>query len=58
MYLKVSGQSEGFSTLLTHIRFLSSVNSFMFMKGTGVGEGFATLIAYIGFLFCVNNFML
>jgi hypothetical protein len=44
MNLKVNGLSENFLTLLTSIRFFSTVNSFMNMKVTGMSEGFHPLL--------------
>lgn len=48
---------EGFSTLLTAIRFLSSVCFLVFQKVRTTVEGFSTLPTFKGLLTGVNSLM-
>lgn len=42
--------AEGFPTLVTFVRFLSSVDGLVLGQGGGVTESLATLTAFVGFL--------
>ncbi|CAO2609310.1 hypothetical protein LEMLEM_LOCUS14149, partial [Lemmus lemmus] len=48
MPLKMTTLCKGFTTLITLIRFLSSMCSFMYLKRTALCKGFTTLITFIG----------
>jgi hypothetical protein len=55
--VKETRKSNGFPTLLTHIRFLSIVSSFISLRVTYKTEEFPTLFTSIGLLPSVRSVM-
>lgn len=47
MDLEITEPAEGFATLLTRVRFFSTVDPFVYLEGVGRTEGFATLLTLI-----------
>ena len=57
MFYKVNGTTKSFTTLLTFIRFLSSVCYFINSTVSERTEGFTTVLTSIGFLSSMSLFM-
>jgi predicted neutral ceramidase superfamily lipid hydrolase len=56
-YFKVSRRTEGFPTLHTYIKFLSTMCHCMGMKGTDIKEVFAPLLIYWAFFCSMTKLM-